>query len=145
MPTTTEVSCPKCGGAMWDNRETKKNPKAPDYKCKDRSCDGVIWPPKPGQRSPVSAPPAEKQAYSAGPHINGLDDAPIAHAETGAPPSGAAQGVDFAAVNRLNKQFSLYDACLAHAHSAATRLFGNDVTDEAVAAMAATLYIQANK
>src|SRR5436190_2679659 len=41
-------SCPKCGGAMWDNREGKRNPKAPDYKCKDRSCDGVIWPPRAG-------------------------------------------------------------------------------------------------
>ena len=37
-------ACPKCGGAMWDNRLTKKNPKQPDYKCKDRGCDGVIWP-----------------------------------------------------------------------------------------------------
>jgi hypothetical protein len=41
-----EQSCPKCGGRMWDNRLTKRNPKAPDYKCRDRSCDGVIWPPK---------------------------------------------------------------------------------------------------
>jgi hypothetical protein len=40
------VSCPKCGGRMWDNRLTKRNPKAPDYKCQNRSCDGVIWPPK---------------------------------------------------------------------------------------------------
>jgi hypothetical protein len=39
-------ACPKCGGPMWDNREGKKNPKAPDYKCKDRSCDGAIWPAK---------------------------------------------------------------------------------------------------
>ena len=41
------VSCPKCGGRMWDNRLTKRNPKAPDYKCQNRSCDGAIWPPKP--------------------------------------------------------------------------------------------------
>src|SRR6266550_7942628 len=45
--TDTElVSCPKCGGRMWDNRLTKRNPKAPDYKCQTRSCDGVIWPSK---------------------------------------------------------------------------------------------------
>jgi hypothetical protein len=43
---TEELSCPKCGGRMWDNRLTKRNPKAPDFKCRDRSCDGVIWPPK---------------------------------------------------------------------------------------------------
>jgi hypothetical protein len=40
------VSCPKCGGRMWDNRLAKRNPKAPDYKCQTRSCDGVIWPNK---------------------------------------------------------------------------------------------------
>jgi hypothetical protein len=40
--------CPKCGGRMWDNRLTKRNPKAPDYKCRDRSCDGVVWPARPG-------------------------------------------------------------------------------------------------
>ncbi len=41
---TDEPSCPKCGGRMWDNRLTKRNPRAPDYKCQNRSCDGVIWP-----------------------------------------------------------------------------------------------------
>jgi hypothetical protein len=45
-----EPSCPKCGGRMWDNRLSKRNPKAPDYKCRNRSCDGVIWPAKSGQR-----------------------------------------------------------------------------------------------
>jgi hypothetical protein len=29
---------------MWDNRLSKRNPKAPDFKCRNRSCDGVIWP-----------------------------------------------------------------------------------------------------
>jgi len=46
-----EPSCPKCGGRMWDNRLSKRNPKAPDYKCRDRSCDGVIWPVKGGEQS----------------------------------------------------------------------------------------------
>jgi hypothetical protein len=44
------VSCPKCGSGMWDNRATKRNPKAPDFKCRDRGCDGVIWPPKGGHQ-----------------------------------------------------------------------------------------------
>lgn len=43
---TDEPECPKCGNAMWNNTLTKRNPKAPDYKCRDRSCDGVIWPDK---------------------------------------------------------------------------------------------------
>lgn len=39
-------SCPNCNGPMWDNRVDKRNPKAPDFKCKDKNCDGVIWPPR---------------------------------------------------------------------------------------------------
>lgn len=46
---------------MWDNRESKRNPKAPDYKCKDRNCDGVIWPPRDG-RAPAAAAPASTAA-----------------------------------------------------------------------------------
>ena len=46
-----EESCPKCGGRMWDNRVTKRNPRAPDFKCRDRSCDGVIWPEKSGSET----------------------------------------------------------------------------------------------
>lgn len=41
---TPTPSCPKCQGDMWDNRVGKRNPKAPDFKCKDRECDGVVWP-----------------------------------------------------------------------------------------------------
>jgi hypothetical protein len=62
-----QVACPKCGGRTWDNRLTKRNPKAPDFKCRDRSCDGVIWPPRgansasePAVAEPVE-PPADPQ------------------------------------------------------------------------------------
>src|SRR5215210_4639573 len=55
------VSCPKCGGRMWDNRLTKRNPKAPDYKCQDRSCDGVIWPPKGAKAETAKAPSEETE------------------------------------------------------------------------------------
>ncbi len=40
---TMSTDCPKCGGAMWDNREKKTNPRAPDFKCRDKACDGTIW------------------------------------------------------------------------------------------------------
>ena len=54
----TGPACHKCGGPMWDNRTTKTNPKAPDYKCRDKSCDGAIWPPKNGNgaSAPAAAP-----------------------------------------------------------------------------------------
>ncbi len=45
-PSGDSPACPKCGGLMWDNRASKKNPSAPDFKCRDKACDGVIWPPK---------------------------------------------------------------------------------------------------
>lgn len=39
-----EMACPACDGPMWDNRESKRNPKQPDFKCKDKEgCDHAIW------------------------------------------------------------------------------------------------------
>jgi hypothetical protein len=63
--TPVDPACPSCGGRMWDNREGKRNPKAPDFKCRDKQCDGVIWPPKAGAKPaaaarPVSVPPANE-------------------------------------------------------------------------------------
>lgn len=40
------MQCPKCGGPMWDNRQTKKTEKSPDFRCKDSVCgsnQGVVW------------------------------------------------------------------------------------------------------
>lgn len=60
--------CPKCGGKMWDNRLGKRNPKAPDFKCRDRDCDGVIWPPKPpraaGKRAAKREEPTPQEALA---------------------------------------------------------------------------------
>ena len=50
--------CPKCAGDMWDNRVGKRNPKAPDFKCKDRECEGVIWPPRDANAAAAPAAPA---------------------------------------------------------------------------------------
>lgn len=63
-----EPSCPKCGGRMWDNRLSKRNPKAPDFKCRNRSCDGVIWPPKSGQRASTNGRVGTAES-SAGPLV----------------------------------------------------------------------------
>jgi hypothetical protein len=38
------MNCPDCNGAMWDNRETKRKPTQPDYKCKDKDgCGKGVW------------------------------------------------------------------------------------------------------
>ena len=69
------TACPKCGANLWDNRTTKKNPKAPDFKCRIATCDGVHWAPKNGgiyadqagvaPQAPVAAAPSAPQAYYA--------------------------------------------------------------------------------
>jgi hypothetical protein len=52
---TASHECPQCGGPMWDNRENKRNPRSPDFKCKDRSCEGVIWPERSNGKKQVAA------------------------------------------------------------------------------------------
>jgi hypothetical protein len=74
----TMPACPKCGGRVWDNRLSKRNPKAPDYKCRDRACDGVIWPSRPsasGTRPTSDAPPVDVPDTS--PLGSSLDDIPV--------------------------------------------------------------------
>lgn len=138
-----EVKCPRCGGRMWDNRTTKKNPKAPDYKCRDNQCvdpkSGMvtaIWEkdvagprvPQPSSR-PVAT--SGKEPYSSGPAL------PY-ETETGAPPGASP-------VPRLDALFNTYDVCFDHAHQLAQKKLGNDASHEGIAAMAATLFIQAQR
>lgn len=63
--------CPTCGGQMWDNRLTKRNPKAPDFKCRDRNCDGVIWPAHTAEKADAGASrtAARKGRSDAGPLV----------------------------------------------------------------------------
>lgn len=136
MTTTTETQCPKCSGPCWDNRLTKRNPKQPDFKCKDKSCDGVIWPPRNGQpaRGGTSVS-AEKAAYSAGPHIPALDGATVQPYKP----------VTLPAAPTLDTLFNTYAACYGHAAHLCKTEFKQDASDSAVAAMAAALLIAAQK
>jgi hypothetical protein len=122
-------ACPKCGRNMWDNRLSKKNPKAPDYKCKDAGCDGVIWPERGAANGNGAARPTAttKQPTALGGPL------PWEQEETGAPPARA----------DVNANFALYDRCFEHAFKVASAA---KITDQqAIASMAATLYIQASK
>jgi hypothetical protein len=57
-------ACPACGGEMWDNRKGKKNPKGPDFRCKDKECldeKGFVtssWVEKEGQKKGGKSSPA---------------------------------------------------------------------------------------
>jgi hypothetical protein len=73
-------SCPKCGGKMWDNRATKRNPKAPDFKCRDRTCDGVIWPPRPVAANGRTPAPAVAQGPASEPDV-AFDSGPLGDAD----------------------------------------------------------------
>jgi len=76
---------------MWDNREGKRNPKAPDFKCKDRSCDGVIWPPRAAASATGSgAPQPATQRDAAGAPARASGAVPPADAPSAARPSVAA-------------------------------------------------------
>lgn len=73
--------CPVCGGAMWDDRESKRNPRAPDFKCRNKprerggpGCEGVIWPARDGSPSPYPPPVARRSASTAPPRF---DDASL--------------------------------------------------------------------
>jgi hypothetical protein len=85
---------------MWDNRLSKKNAKAPDYKCRSRSCDGVIWPPRREPRSVQSAPKA------IGPEYGNLPGVPMEQQPEPAPANGD---------ERLRRIFNLQNRCFAHA------------------------------
>ena len=133
-------SCPKCEGPMWDNREGKRNPKAPDFKCKDKNCDGVIWPPQ----EPKGGREASTRGQ-AGPYQ-----------ETGAPPSPTAgyagpalpgETIPTAADpdERFEKTAILYEKCLDRViKNVYPKLMAGDVgtTPEAILASCATLFIR---
>jgi hypothetical protein len=84
---------------MWDNREGKRNPKAPDFKCKDRSCDGVIWPPRgstPAAGSAASQPSVPRASGGAGVQPTGAAPQLPAARAAAARPAAAGPRVDSA-------------------------------------------------
>ena len=52
---------------MWDNSApgAKKNPKGPDFKCKDKECNHAVWLPKPKKTlpAPVTPTPHSNDSY----------------------------------------------------------------------------------
>lgn len=135
--TQTEVSCPKCGGRMWDNRADKKNPKAPDFKCRDRSCDGVIWPPRgkqPPKEIPGKAPWEDEQEADERRFVqNAKSDAPaITHGQ-----------LVTAKMNDLQQSYDLFFRHAIDLAVNAQKVIGPDfvITLEGLSAITATLLI----
>jgi hypothetical protein len=66
-----DPACPVCGGKMWDDRASKRNPRAPDFKCRNKpkaqgmpGCPGVIWPPREGERRPAAGSATSSRSAS---------------------------------------------------------------------------------
>jgi hypothetical protein len=68
------IPCPQCGGPMWDNSQTKTNPKAPDYQCKDSTCIDA----ESGYRTAVWATDTQKMAAQGTAAAKGQPAAPSA-------------------------------------------------------------------
>lgn len=61
------MNCPQCGDLCYDNSQRIAGGwKGPLYKCKDRACGWVQWPPKgqQGQAARAAAPPRNGPAYT---------------------------------------------------------------------------------
>jgi hypothetical protein len=145
--TETEVACPKCGGGMYDNRLTKKNPKQPDFKCKryKEGCEGVVWPPKEfgGRRPAVVAKPAPPSFSN-----RSNDELPdyLRDAEQEDVRELQAKiGFDTAP---LQKDLSLYQALTEYVIRDIAPIYEKakiGLSPESTAAITATLYISAKK
>ena len=49
--------CPNCGGEMWNNIGRKKNPKQPDFACRDRdNCNVALWIKEDKKENPTPKP-----------------------------------------------------------------------------------------
>lgn len=124
---------------MWDNRVSKTNPKQPDYKCRNRACDGVIWPPRNGtaQRTPAPQQNTAPQPFSIGGPLP-WEDAASAPTPAVAPTS--------VSPDQFVQMAQLYSRCVdtavAISRSSGIAALPGDAAS-AVAAMSATLFIGA--
>lgn len=127
-PLTGAPACPKCNGRMWDNRATKRNPRAPDFKCRDRSCDGVLWPGQHNAAAPIIAPRLHH------------DDGTGHEGEQGSDSNGTGDYRPRAGLRRC--YLELTDFVLAEVRPKYQDA-GVPCTDATVAAIAATMFIAA--
>lgn len=101
---------------MWDNTASKRNPKAPDFRCKNQSCGKAVWL-KQGQGAPSNGN---------GNHA----PAPTHHAPSNGNGGGRPLG-------------PLYAECLDFATKACEHYFPGSYEPADAIAAAATLFIQA--
>lgn len=142
----TPHKCAKCNGeGFWDNRLDKKNPKAPDFKCKNKGCGEGIWLAKNAVwADTVNHSVAPQQDDSRAYNTRNSPNAPAGFAAAldgqDADERGFVRAVQL--TDRLQPLFALYSACLNNAAMEAAKL---ELPPEVIPQMAATLYISAKE
>lgn len=134
--------CPKCGGAIWDNRVGKTNPKQPDFKCQNKECGWVQWPPKKEAAKVVLASPPASFANKPDADLPPL----LRDAEAQDNAALAAKvGVD---LTKFSKDLALYTALTEFVADKIAPIYaglGIGMSPESAVAAVATLYIQAKR
>jgi hypothetical protein len=110
---------------MWDTRSSKRNPKAPDFKCRDRRCEGVLWPGHHKTATVLVTPPATESG----------------HGQTRVHLSRASKrrATDSAAATSMSQDFVLREVRPKYQDA------GVACSDSTVAGIVATLFIQTCK
>lgn len=127
------MTCPKCGGEVWDNGPSKAQgkikPNAPDLACKNKEgCGWKQWPAKGG--GAIQTVPTRPQPLTERPAALDTPDAPLPW-ETSPKDE-----------QLVKLYWNCFDIVLA---GLKTRLIKDGFHDEQVAAMTATLYIARSK
>ena len=72
------ASCRKCGGTeFWDNRDRKRTPRSPDFRCRDRECGEGVW-----LRSKEENDRVVQEQQSATQNLKSIFDAPPSDEES---------------------------------------------------------------
>lgn len=145
------MQCPKCGGTeFWDNRLTKKNPRGPDYRCKQRECGGAVWLTPKGGGAAAARPP-QYEIGDPGPYVS---PAPQVSAPPAPPVQPQQNNVQRAVVLSAGDVSLMWD-CLAAGTDLVLRAIkeidakapGNDIvfTGDNICSVAASLFIQSQR
>ena len=119
---------------MWDNRIGKRNPKAPDFKCRDRTCDGLVWPGSHSVPLPIVAPGGADRRVAREEQSASSETAHVASADSGAASRSPARRP------LRDVYLELTDFVLANVRSR-YEAAGLPCSDATVAAAVATLFI----
>ena len=131
---------------------TKRNPKAPDFKCRSRACDGVLWPERGTKGGNARAAQYPAASSRRAPIENPVEFGDLPGVPMDPPPAAQTQQAQHpqnstanAGVERFNKLVAVHRACFKAALQLADQyeqaMPNHQATLEGVSALAAQLFI----